>query len=35
MADRPNSVLREDTNRFLVVSYAKYHEGAVRFFVRG
>ena len=32
MADRPNSVLREDTNRFLVVSYAKYHEGAVRFF---
>ena len=32
MADRPNSVLREDANCFLIVSYAKYHEGAVRFF---
>ena len=32
MADRPNSVLREDTDRFLIVSYAEYHKGAVRFF---
>ena len=32
MADRPNSVLREDANCFLIVRYAEYHKGAVRFF---
>ena len=32
MANRSDAILREHTNRLLIVRYAEYHEGAVRFF---